>query len=209
MQLRYHAAESLHTGEYDFCSKSGSSDTILILPARALFTKGQLTKGQNLLITGIGGGVAQIALQLALAAGANVWVTGGSTEKVQSAIKNLGAKGGALYKDKDWPKQIAKQLPADRPWLDVVLDSAGGAISAQSIGAGLRSGGRVVCFGMTAQPQIPFTMREVLKNVDVLGSTMGSAQEFRDCIRFVEKHKIIPVIDTVLDGLENAHKGCE
>ena len=38
---------------------------------------------------------------------------------------------------------------------------------------------------------------------------MGSAKEFSDCVRFVEKHKIKPVIDTILNGLDNAHHGCK
>jgi NADPH:quinone reductase-like Zn-dependent oxidoreductase len=55
-------------------------------------------EGQNILITGIGGGVALIAMQLCVAKGASVYVTSGSQEKIQKAI-NLGAKGGANYKD--------------------------------------------------------------------------------------------------------------
>lgn len=54
--------------------------------------------GQNVLITGIGGGVALIALQLCIAKGASVYVTSGNPEKVQKAIA-LGAMGGANYKD--------------------------------------------------------------------------------------------------------------
>ncbi len=105
-----------------------------------------------------------------------MYVTGGSKEKVSRAVEKLGAKGGAVYKDKDWAKQIAALLPKDRPYLDVVLDSAGGDVSAQSIKAGLKTGGKVVCFGMTAKPQIPVTMREVLKNVDVLGESLLQAK---------------------------------
>lgn len=55
-------------------------------------------EGQNVLITGIGGGVALIAMQLCIAKGASVYVTSGSQEKIQRAIR-LGAKGGANYKD--------------------------------------------------------------------------------------------------------------
>ncbi|KDN53559.1 NAD(P)-binding protein [Tilletiaria anomala UBC 951] len=174
---------------------------------RALFTKGQLKAGQILLLTGVGGGVAQLALQFAVAADANVYVTGGSQAKVDRAVKNLGAKRGAVSKDKDCPKQISKQLPSGKLYIDIVVDSAGGAISGQAMQAGLKVGGKLVCFSMTADPKNPFTMREVLKNVDVLGSTMGSKEEFRECIRFVEKHKLVPTIDTILEGLENAHKG--
>lgn len=71
------------------------------LRSSALFTKAQLQRGQNLLITGIGGGVALIALQFAVAAGANVWVTSSSEEKLAKA-KELGAKGGVSYKDGGW-----------------------------------------------------------------------------------------------------------
>lgn len=48
--------------------------------------------------TGIGGGVAIQALQLAVAIGANVWVTSGSQDKIETA-KKMGAKGGVIYKD--------------------------------------------------------------------------------------------------------------
>lgn len=50
-----------------------------------------------MLVTGIGGGVAILALQICVALGANVYVTSGSEEKIQQAIK-LGAKGGVNYK---------------------------------------------------------------------------------------------------------------
>lgn len=138
---------------------------------RALFTKGKLVKGQTLLITGIGGGVALLALQFAVAAGVKVFVTGGSKAKIDRAVE-LGALGGVEYKDKDWPKKLAgivTEKSKDRPYLDVVVDSAGGDVPVQAAKAGLRAGGKVVCFGMTAVPKMSFTMREVLRNVEVLG----------------------------------------
>ncbi|WFD35982.1 propionate--CoA ligase [Malassezia cuniculi] len=175
---------------------------------RALFTKGQVQKGQNVLVTGIGGGVALYALQLALAAGARVFVTGGSDQKIKRAI-DLGASGGALYRDAEWTRKIKEQLPAERPWLDCVVDSAGGDICAHSLRAGLRGGGRVVVLGATTAKPFSFTMREVLQNVDLMGTTLGSAAEFSKCVRFVEEHKIVPIVDTVLDGLDDALRGFE
>ena len=59
---------------------------------RAVFSQGGLKSGETVLITGIGGGVATFALQFAVAAGANVWVTSSSPEKIERA-KALGAKG--------------------------------------------------------------------------------------------------------------------
>ncbi|KOS13896.1 acyl-coa synthetase [Malassezia pachydermatis] len=175
---------------------------------RALFTKGQIQPHHNVLITGIGGGVALQALQMAVAHGANVYVTGGSDSKVERALA-MGAKGGALYKDESWTDTIRRQLPSDRPWIDVVIDSAGGDITAKALRAGLRDGGRVVVFGMTAEPKISFTMREALKNVDLLGTTLGSADEFAKSIRFIEQHKIKPSIDTILHSLEEAPAAME
>lgn len=83
----------------------------------------------------------------------------------------MGAVAGAVYHDADWPARIREALPAQRRWIDATIDSAGGAIAEQSLKAGLRSGGRVVVFGMTAGREgIPFTMREVLKNVELMGA---------------------------------------
>jgi NADPH:quinone reductase-like Zn-dependent oxidoreductase len=58
----------------------------------------RIQAGHNVLITGIGGGVALLALQICIAAGANVYVTSGTKEKIDRAVE-LGAKGGANYKD--------------------------------------------------------------------------------------------------------------
>jgi propionyl-CoA synthetase len=158
------------------------------------------------LLTGVGGGVALLALQMAVAAGANVYVTGGSESKITRAIK-LGAKAGSLYTDPTWPTQIAHHLPRSRPYLDCVIDSAGGEIATLAQKARLKNGGKVVLYGMTAAPKLSYTMKDVLKNIEVLGSTMGSAHEFALSIRFIQHHKISPVLDTVLDGLDHAHNG--
>jgi NADPH:quinone reductase-like Zn-dependent oxidoreductase len=95
---------------------------------RAVMTKsGQAQPGRNILITGIGGGVAVMALLYAVAAGANVYVSSGSPEKIDKA-KSLGAKGGVNYKDADWDKQLKALLPRDRPKLDAIIDGAGGDV---------------------------------------------------------------------------------
>lgn len=188
--------------------QSASLPCAALTAYRALFTKGHVQSGHNVLVTGIGGGVAIFALQLALGAGAQVFVTGGSETKVERAI-GLGASGGALYRDPEWSKVIKSKLPSDRPWIDCVIDSAGGDICTQSLRAGLRDGGRVVVFGATAAPSFSYSMREVMKNVELQGSTLGSAAEFAQCIRFIEQRKIVPIVDTVLNGLEEASRGFE
>lgn len=95
---------------------------------RAVMTKSQQAKpGRNILVTGIGGGVALMALAFASAAGANVFVTSGSEEKLKKA-KALGAAGGVNYKEEGWEKKLMAMLPAERKKLDAIIDGAGGDI---------------------------------------------------------------------------------
>ncbi|KAM6500156.1 hypothetical protein JOM56_003170 [Amanita muscaria] len=181
---------------------------------RAAIVKGRVSSGQNVLITGIGGGVAILALQLCVAKGANVYVTSGSEDKIRKAVE-LGAKGGANYKDAKWPSRIAALLSKDAKengggtgFLDAVIDSSGGDIMGQTTKY-LKQGGSIVCYGMTAGPKITFTMREVLKNQQLLGSTMGSHQDLLDATSFLAAHRIVPVVSHVIDGLQHAEEGFE
>jgi len=83
-----------------------------------------LQPGKNILVTGIGGGVALMALEFARTAGANVYVSSGSEEKIQKAIK-LGAKGGINYKEAGWEKKLLAMLPDSNKQLDAIVDGAG------------------------------------------------------------------------------------
>lgn len=168
---------------------------------RALFSRGRLNPDQSterVLITGIGGGAALSALQFAVATGAEVWVTSGSDEKIQRAVE-LGAKGGVNYKQADWLKQLMTQTGGGRAgYFDVIIDSAGGPGFAKLIDAAA-SGGRIVFYGGTtgnitdiAPPKVFF------KQLDILGTTMGSEQEFATMLAFINNHRIVPVVDTVL-----------
>lgn len=96
---------------------------------RATVTKSQNAKpGRNILITGIGGGVAVMSLLFAVAAGANVYVSSGSQAKIDKAI-SLGAKGGVNYKEQGWDKKLQALLPKDRNKLDAIIDGAGGDVA--------------------------------------------------------------------------------
>lgn len=84
-----------------------------------------LQPGKNILVTGIGGGVALMALTFATAAGANVWVTSGDQAKIDKAVK-LGAKGGVIYKENGWEKKLQGMLPSSNKQIDAIVDGAGG-----------------------------------------------------------------------------------
>lgn len=83
--------------------------------------------GKNVLITGIGGGVALMALEFARAAGANVYVTSGSQDKLEKA-KKLGAKDGVSYKEQGWDKKLLGMLTTEKKQFDAIVDGAGSDI---------------------------------------------------------------------------------
>ncbi|KAI0807843.1 NAD(P)-binding protein [Fomes fomentarius] len=173
---------------------------------RATIINGAVKKGDNVLITGIGGGVALIALQICVAQGANVYVSSGSEDKIRKAVE-LGAKGGVNYKAKDWPAQLGQLLRKNgASLLNTVIDAGGGNILGKTSEL-LKYGGRVVVYGMHTAPTVTITMREVMKNQKLLGSTMGSHKDLIDATNFMAEHKIVPIVSHVLDGLESAEEG--
>ena len=164
---------------------------------RAVFSQGELQSDQTMLVTGIGGGVATFALQCGVAAGANVWVTSSSAEKIQRAVE-LGAAGGFNYREENWWKEMSKQAGAP----NLIIDSAGGA----GYGALLNlaaPGGRIVNYGATAGPPEKLDLFKVFwKQLSIQGSTMGSPTDFVAMLELVNKHEIRPLIDRVMSLAE-------
>lgn len=195
------------SGEVEPCPDHLSDAEAAALPLvgltgwRALVTKAGARKGQNILVTGIGGGVALSVLQFGVAMGCNVYVTSSSQEKLDKA-KTLGAKGGVLYTNSKWEKELLSMLPRDRPFLDSIVDGAGGDIVAKGVKL-LKQGGVISQYGMTISPTMSWSMAAVLKNVDLRGSTMGSRKEFGDMVRFVADQKVRPVVHRTVKGLKN------
>lgn len=161
---------------------------------RALFTKGQVKSGDTVLVTGIGGGVALFLLQFAKAIGAKVFVTSGSSEKLEKALA-LGADGGVNYRDADWDKQLLQQSEG----FDVILDSAGGDGFA-AFPKLCHPGGRIVIYGGTLG-KIPNLSPQLIfwKQITIQGSTMATDEEFVEMLAFVNEHQIVPVVDSVYD----------
>jgi zinc-binding alcohol dehydrogenase/oxidoreductase len=136
---------------------------------RALFRKGGLRAGQNVLISGFGGGVAQFAFLFAKAAGANVYVSSGSDEKIEKT------KGG----------------------FDLVIDSAGGDQLNNFIKV-LRPQGKIVFYGATNGLPAKIDLYRMFWNqLSLIGTTMGNDHEFNEMISFVGKHQIRPIVDSI------------
>lgn len=171
---------------------------------RACFSKAKIERGHNVLVTGIGGGVAMFALQFAVAAGANVYVTSSKQEKISNAVQ-MGAKGGVNYKDASCMDDLLKLTKGAK--IDSIIDGAGGPLYAEFPKV-LKNGGIMVNYGQTSdksnksmttsdQGGIVFTMVHTFGNYELKGSTMGSRHEFQEMVAFVEKHKIKPLVSEV------------
>ncbi len=160
---------------------------------RALFTKGKAKKGNKVLITGVGGGTGTVALQFAIAAGCDAYVTSGSDEKIEAA-KKLGASGGVNYKTTDWAEQLQKLAGG----FDVIIDSALGDGFAQLPDI-CNPGGRIVIFGGTAGNIPQLNGRKIFwRQLQIIGTMMGSPDDFSAMLDFVNEHQIIPVVYEVL-----------
>ncbi|OKL41818.1 zinc-binding dehydrogenase [Pontibacter flavimaris] len=173
---------------------------------RALFTKCQLQPGERVLVTGAGGGVALLAIQFALAAGAEVWVTSGTEEKISLAM-DLGAAGGINYKTENWGKVLKEQTGG----FDVLIDSAAGEGFVQLVKLA-RPGGRIGIYGGTTGLIGQINPAEIFwKQLSIFGSTMGTAQDFADMVKLVEEKEIRPVVDIVylLEKAEEAMRYME
>jgi zinc-binding alcohol dehydrogenase/oxidoreductase len=157
---------------------------------RALFSRGQLQEGETVFIPGIGGGVATFLVQMARAAGATVFVSSGSDEKLERA-KELGAEGGVNYNSDDWSKELKSMTGG----VDLSVDSIGGEVFNALVPLA-KPGSRIVIFGSTAGP-VPkmMTISIALKHLDVFGTAMGNPNEFGSMLEFYEEHELKPVIN--------------
>lgn len=184
-------AENVHLKPSHLTWEEASALPLAGLTAyRALVTKGQLKKGETVLIPGVGGGVATFLVQFASAMGAQVYVTSSKDEKIEKA-KRFGATGGVNYTSVDWVKELETLTEG----VDISIDSIGGEVFNSLLTLG-KIGSRIVSFGATRGP-IPnlFLPNMTVKEISVIGSTMGSPQDFANMVKLVEEHNIHPVLD--------------
>lgn len=154
---------------------------------RALFTKGRLQTGDKVLLPGIGSGVATFAMSMAKAVNAHVTVTSRSHEKRQQALL-LGADA-AMDSGGDWSRIPSK--------VDLIVESIGPATFHKYLSV-LRPGGTIVSLGATSGDYIELPLRPfIFPQFNLLGTSMGSTEEFVQLLSFITEHKIRPVVDKV------------
>lgn len=170
---------------------------------RALLVKAKAKKGDTVLISGVGGGAATFALQYAVALGCRVFVTSGIGEKIERA-RQMGALAGVSYKAQDWAQELLHLSGG----FDVIIDSALGEGFAHFPDL-CKAGARIVFFGGTAGDMPAINGRKIFwKQLQILGTTMGTTNDFREMLSFMSEHQIVPVIDEVF-SLQDADKAIE
>lgn len=159
---------------------------------RAVAYHGKVQQGDKVLVTGFGGGVAQFAVQFALAMQAEVYVSSSQDWKIQKAL-DMGAKGGFRYDDPSWVKEANDRVGG----FDLIIDSAMGD-TLSNLADVARPGGSIVFFGATLGNPSQLNARKIFWNqLRIQGSTMGSDADFEGMVKFVEERKIVPLVDAV------------
>jgi NADPH:quinone reductase-like Zn-dependent oxidoreductase len=174
---------------------------VFITVWRMLITNAKLTPGETILILGIGGGVAGAALQIAKRIGVRVIVTSGNDQKLEQA-RHCGADHGINYHRSDFAKEVMA-LTGGRG-VDIVLDCVAGESWHKSLAA-LTRGGRLVTCGATAGGLADTDLSLIFtKHLQIFGSTLGSREEFRQVIQFINAAQIKPIIDRTFPLAEAA-----
>jgi zinc-binding alcohol dehydrogenase/oxidoreductase len=156
---------------------------------RMLVTRAGLQAGEQVLIWGIGGGVAMAAFRIAQALGAKTIVTSSSDQKLVRAA-GLGADVTVNHESGDVVTTVKESGGAD-----VVVETVGDATWKRSLDA-VRPGGRVTVCGATSGPNPPAALHRVWwKQIDILGSTMGTRADFEGAYDLVAAGAT-PVIDS-------------
>jgi zinc-binding alcohol dehydrogenase/oxidoreductase len=174
---------------------------------RMLVSRARLREGEWVLVWGIGGGVATAAFEVARALGARTIVTSGSDAKLEQA-RDWGADVTVNHADGD---VVAAVRDATGGGADVVVETVGEATWVRSLTA-VAPRGRVVVCGATSGPNPPAQLHRVWwKQLDVLGSTMGTREDFLGAYDLVRSGRVRVHVDRVfpLSEIRAAHERLE
>jgi NADPH:quinone reductase-like Zn-dependent oxidoreductase len=163
---------------------------------RMVVTRANVGPDDDVLIWGIGGGVAQAALRIAKARGARVWVTSGKDEKLERA-REIGADETINHRTQSVGKEIRART--GKRGVSVVIDSVGHDTWNDSLVA-LGRAGRLVTCGGTSGPIVETDVRRLFWNQwTIMGSTMGNDAEFATVTTLLNEGRNLPVIDSTFD----------
>ncbi|HJQ12257.1 MAG TPA: zinc-binding dehydrogenase [Gemmatimonadaceae bacterium] len=163
---------------------------------RMIVTRARVKKDDDVLIWGIGGGVALASLEIVRLIGATAWVTSHDDAKLALA-RGLGATHFLNYTNTDVGKEV--RVRTNKRGVNVVIDTVGEATWTQSLVA-LGKRGRLVTCGATSGPMVQIDVRRLFWNQwDIMGSTMGNESEFDAISNEFRAGKLTPLVDSVFD----------
>lgn len=179
-----------------FASTDAAAAGLVFVTAwRALITRGRLRAGERVLITGASGGVGTAAVQVADRAGAKVFAVTGGPEKVRLASE-LGADVVYDRFEVDFSREVWRDTA--KHGVHVCFDTVGEEIWPKCLRALARCG-RLVTSGATTGSRGSTELRLVFwKQLEIIGSTMGTPTEFREVMRLVFDGVLEPVVHEVL-----------
>jgi NADPH:quinone reductase-like Zn-dependent oxidoreductase len=180
---------------------AGSASLVFGTAWRMLLARGGLRPGESVLVLGASGGVGHAAVQIADYAGAEVYATASSDEKLEYA-RDCGADHLINYEDEDFARRI-RELTGGRG-VDMVVDHIGATTYEDSLKS-LAKGGRLVTCGATTGPNPGAGLNRIFWNqLSVIGSTMATPGEFDDVLELVWDGTFEPRIREVLPMSETA-----
>jgi NADPH:quinone reductase-like Zn-dependent oxidoreductase len=189
---------------FDF-ERAAAAPLVFQTAWRAVITRGGLTAGHTLLVTGASGGVSTAAIQIGVLAGATVYAVTSGPENVER-VRELGAHVVIDRLEEDFSRRVWEGT--GRRGVDVVVDGVGEAIWESALRT-LAPGGRLVTYGATTGAGGRVEIRRLFwRQAAILGSTMAGAGEFERVMRLVIDGRLDPVVDSVLP-LEQIREGHE
>jgi len=163
--------------------------------------KARVVPGDVVLVHGAGSGIGVAAIQIAKLHGARVIATAGTDDKAARA-RALGADVAINYVTTDFAAEV--RALTDKRGVDAVIEHVGGNVFAASIRA-VRNGGRIVTCGATAGFHPAIDLRHIFfRQIEVLGSTMGSKADLLAVLSHVAAGRLAPVVDRVMPLAEAA-----
>ncbi len=175
---------------------------------RMLVTRARLEQGEWVLAWGVGSGIGSTTLVLGKALGARVIATSSSDDKLQRA-QELGADVVVNHETGDVVEAVKQAT--DGRGVDVVVEHVGEATWAQSLQA-VRAHGRIAVCGATSGPNPKAALHRVWwKQLTILGSTMGTKEDFEGAFALVKSGRAKPLVDSVypLSEAAAAHERME